>query len=93
MPRDRQAYQGTESSAGIVLQMLSLQGELVELLGQGLEGLLPLQPGQGGAQAVMDARPAGRMGVRIAGNVKRSGSGNTLGSRLAAKMNHRSRSF
>src|SRR4029450_13939323 len=70
MPRDRQAYQGAESIAGMVLQVLGLQGELVEPLRQGLEGLLPLQPGQGGAQAVMDARPEGHMGVRIAGNVK-----------------------
>src|SRR5712691_9812626 len=70
MPRDGQADQGATTYAEMVLQMLGLQRELVKPLGQGLEALLPLQPGQGGAQAVMDARPEGHMGVRIAGDVK-----------------------
>src|SRR5918911_2443626 len=41
-----------------------------EPLGQRLEALLPLQPGQGGAKAVMDARPEGHVGVGMSRNVK-----------------------
>ena len=73
--------------------MLGLQGDLVEPLGQGLEGLLPPPAGPGwrpGSDGCPTQRPLG-FGSRAMLN--RSGSGNTLGSRLAAEMNHRGSRF
>src|SRR5215468_7613868 len=72
VPCNGQGYEGAEAQRGHVLQLLLLdrQMEGVKPLSQGLESLLPLQTGQGGAQAMMDAGPEGHMAVGIPLDVK-----------------------
>lgn len=94
VPCNWKGFERTEAQGWLVLQLLLLyrQMEGGEPLGQGLEGRLPLQPGQGSTQAVMDPGAKGHMGVGISGDVKLVGLRNLLGSRLAEAMTHLTRS-
>ena len=75
VPGDRQGFQRAKLDARLILEGVGGEPERGEPLRQRPKHLLALDPGQRRAEAVVDPRPEGEMGVGLSGNIEPIGVG------------------